>query len=331
MAYPPCHAPHDDCFTALTNRPPFGALGLLRALLAALAALVGCSGAERSLSRPNAVALAGDQIYVSDFHHQRIVTFSTDGQQVSTFGRRGLGRNQLWEVWGLLSDPDSGDLFVLNERPTSSTDDARIREVKTFRGGREVDVVALRMEDGSAPEWSEGISRDPAGRWSVAALESNAIQQFGPDGAFLRAVTTPEDGTPLEHPSALHQENSALWVVEQFEHRIRRLNTNGRQTLVFGAEGSGVGELRFPKALDLCPGGWLVVADLGIHRVQRFNLAGEHRDGFTPAPVDSKSPVQLVDIAVGAGCEALYLVDSKGDRVVVTTPTGEVTQTLSSW
>lgn len=300
-------------------------------MMGLLLMMVGCSAPERHLSRPNAVAISGDEIHVSDFHHQRIVTFNLDGSVLRTFGRQGLGRNQLWEVWGLLTDPDSGDLFVLNERPTSSTEETRVREIKTFRDGQEVSAVALSLADGTAPEWSEGISRDPAGRWTLSSVSQSTLVQFEADGSYRAALDAPEDGEPFKSPSALHQENSALWVIEQFEHRIRRLNTNSRQTLVFGEEGASPGQLRFPKALDLCPGGWVAVADLGNYRIQRYSLAGDYRDGFEPSPTSPDSPVQLVDVAVSPDCERLYLVDSKGDRVLVTDPEGAPLLELSSW
>ena len=78
--------------------------------------LLACA-AESSLSRPNAVALAGDLIYVSDFHHQRIVTFDDSGRFLSSMGHQGLSGDGLWEVWGMLAD--DRDLHVLNLRPTS--------------------------------------------------------------------------------------------------------------------------------------------------------------------------------------------------------------------
>jgi hypothetical protein len=38
-----------------------------------------------------------------------------------------------------------------------------------------------------------------------------------------------------------------------------------------------------------------------------------------------------MDLAVSPDCSRLYLVDSKGNRVLVTTPDGHVLQTLDRW
>lgn len=295
-----------------------------------MATQLACQAPEQRLSRPNAIAIAGERLYVSDFHHQRIVTFHEDGTVLQTFGRRGLGRNQLWQVWGLLSDPETGALFVLNERPTSSTDDRPVLEVKTFEEGRETAVVPLTIPDQNVP-WSEGISRDQDGHWLLAGVSTGSVLRFLPDGQYEAAVLEPDGGAAFQSPSGLHQENNTLWVIEQFSHQIRRINADGEQTLAFGTEGSAPGQLRFPRALDLCPGSWMVVADFGNLRVQRYNLDGEYIDGFEPAPANELVPVQLMDVGVDPSCERLYLVDSKGDRILVTAPTGELLNEMSSW
>ena len=295
-----------------------------------MAAQLACQAPEQRLSRPNAIAIAGDRFYVSDFHHQRIVTFHEDGTVLQTFGRRGLGRNQLWQVWGLLSDSETGELFVLNERPTSSTDEDSILEIKTFEEGRETAVVQLTMPDKEVL-WSEGISRDQDGNWLLAGVSTDSVHHFSPSGQHKKAMLEPSSGVAFESPSGLHQEDNTLWVIEQFAHRIRRINAEGEQTLVFGTEGSAPGQVRFPRALDLCPGSWMVVADFGNLRVQRYDLDGGYLDGFEPAPANELVPVQLMDVGVSPSCEKLYLIDSKGDRILVTDPVGNLLNEISSW
>ncbi len=294
--------------------------------------LLGC--AETSLSRPNAVALSGELIHVSDFHHQRIVTFDEDGHFVSTVGRRGLSGDGLWEVWGLLAEGE--DLHVLNQRPTSRRDDTSVLEVKTFRGGRVVSVTPLLLADGEAAGWSDGLVQTADG-WRLASLEDNAILAFGADGLERGRLTTPPGGQPLHAPSAVHGEADGLWVIEQFDNRIRHLSPDGDERLVFGAEGAEPGALRFPKALDVCDqgrpeqGGWLAVADLGNYRVQRFDLDGTFLDGFEPPAVSAAAPLQLMDLAISPDCQSMALVDSKGDRVLLARPGGTIYGELARW
>lgn len=287
------------------------------------------SCAETSLSRPNAAVLSDGLIHVSDFHHQRIVTFDEDGRFVSTIGRKGLSGDGLWEVWGLIAD--GTDLHVLNTRPTSRDNDDSILEVKTFRDGRVVSTRRLVPDAGSDLDWSDGFAKTADG-WTVASLSDDALLGFSNDGALSHQITTPGGGQSLHAPTGIHGEKDGIWVIEQFDNRIRHLATDGSQRLVFGTEGARPGELRFPKALDVCTaGGWMAVADLGNYRLQRFDLTGAFLDGFEPPPRDDDSPVQLMDVALSADCTSMVLVDSKGDRVLLAEPDGTIFEALDRW
>jgi hypothetical protein len=293
-----------------------------------LTILLACTP-ETSLSRPNAVALAGDLIYVSDFHHQRIVTFDSSGRFISSMGHQGLSGDGLWEVWGLLADGE--DLHVLNLRPTSRDDDTMLREIKTFRDGSAVSVTPLVLADGSTAGWSDGMVQTDDG-WKLVSLEADSLLSFGADGRVTDERTAPAGGAPLHAPSALHGEADGLWIIEQFDNRIRHLSHDGIERLSFGEEGAQPGALRFPKALDVCDtGGWLAVADLGNYRIQRFDLSGTFIDGFEPPHLSQESPLQLMDVAISSDCSTMALVDSKGDRVLLTEPNGTIFGELSRW
>ncbi len=109
------------------------------------------------------------------------------------------------------------------------------------------------------------------------------------------------------------------------------MGLDGDEQERFGAEGTSPGQLRFPQAVASCPGRWVAVADLGNHQVVRFDWSGRHLGSFAPEPAGPKKPPQIVHIEVSADCGRMYVVDSKGSRVLVTTPEGEVLQTLASW
>ena len=289
--------------------------------------LLGCG--ETSLSRPNAAVLADGLIHVSDFHNQRIVTFDEDGRFVSTIGKKGLSGDGLWEVWGLLADGSS--LHVLNTRPTSRDNNTSIVEVKTFRGGRVVSTTQLIPKADSDLDWSDGFAKTTQG-WMVASLSDNAIFSFSADGSLDHQLDTPISGQPLHAPTGIHGEADDIWVIEQFDNRIRHLTADGTQLLVFGTEGAQPGELRFPKALDTCASeGWIAVADLGNYRLQRFDMSGSFIDGFEPPPRDDDSPVQLMDVELSTDCTSMVLVDSKGDRVLLAEPDGTIFGVLDRW
>jgi len=293
--------------------------------------LAACGGDERNLKRPNAVALAGDgRVFVSDLHHKRIVVFDGEGRQVGTIARPGLGDNQLWDAWELeFLPPDR--LVVVQMRPEEIGRGESFAEVREFEAGRQVLARRILQQDGQAVDWVEGLSAGPERTWLVPAFDGDGLLRFGSDWTCLGRWHPLEEGGRALAPTDVHWDGEWLWVVEQRHHRVHRFGPDGQRQVSFGELGTGAGQLSFPISLGVCPGQWVAVADHGNHRLQRFDLDGKLLDAFAPIPSGPDSPVQLMSLAVPADCERLYLVDSKGSRVLVTKPSGELLQELSTW
>ena len=292
----------------------------------------GCKEEVRSLRRPNRLCLGQDErIYVSDFHHNRIVVFDADGRFLEAFGKRGLGPGQLWQVQALFTDGPHRVVLV-NKRIFSPTDESLVWEAKVFERGREQSAFSLAIPGDPTPGWKGAITRGEKRGFLVTDEEQNAVLRYDASGRYLGRWPAPRGGgEPFKAPGMIHRRKDAIWLVECNRHRVRRLTPDGRETLFFGREGRGQGELRFPSSADTCPGQWVAVADMGNYRIQRFDLAGNYIDGFAPKPAGPRISVQLSDLRVSGNCKKLYLVDSKGNRVLVTTPTGEILQVISGW
>lgn len=314
----------------------------LESTVALFALLAGCSPVPRELARPNRVALGPDGlVYVSDFHHDRIGVFDADGALVRTFGSQGIGRDQLWRVTAMSVARD-GSLVVANRSPESDDRDHALRfELKRFRDGEEVERTVLDGRTLQTDGWVDALVESPSGTWIIADNTHGELVEVDPGGRRVGRF----GGIPRvdSAPSALVADGDAVWVVEQNRHRIRRIAPQGDEhTLLLRDEGHR--PPRFPSAMGVChhpEGDWIAVADLGNHRLQRYGLppvAGTRADleapwlgEFVPEPVGVDQPVQLMDLAVSPDCTRLYLVDSKGDRVLVTSPDGEILQTLDRW
>jgi len=80
-------------------------------------------------------------------------------------------------------------------------------------------------------------------------------------------------------------------VADSRNHRISVNTTSGQALFTFGTQGSGTGQFRTPRGIDICPNcaangdDWLYIADSGNGRIQQWLV----RDGGTTA-----SSVQLV-------------------------------------
>ncbi len=164
------------------------------------AALPACEGPPRSLARPNAVALGpAGEVYVSDFHHQRIVVFDQQGRYGGEFGRQGLGVDQLWRVWGLAVRPD-GSLLAVQERPVAHDDQTVVWEFKVFDKRRQRAVYPLVGEQWKGEQWVEGLTALPDGGWLVCEQERSEMLRFSAEGALLGPWGKGDAALPLQEP-----------------------------------------------------------------------------------------------------------------------------------
>lgn len=289
--------------------------------------LLACTSLPDTLKRPNDLALGPDgEVYVSDFLHDRIAQFDADGRFVRTFGSEGTGRGQLFRIFGLAVDRD-GSLLVVNRRPEGGVDRDQVFEVKRFRDGKQVALYPISAQVGD-DAWIQSVARGPDDTFLLANAFTGEVIQMSEEW-ILRGRFGPVPALG-DSPSFVLEDGDSWWVLEQYNHRLSRFDAHGRPTRVLVID-AGHGPLRFPRALAVCHDEWFAVADMGNHRVQRYDMNGQWIGGFEPERAGPDAPVQLMDIALTDDCSRLYLVDSKGNRVLVTTPEGEVLQELSSW
>ncbi len=241
--------------------------------LVAASALVGCSEAPTTLQRPNALCLAADgTLYVSDFHHQRIVALdAVDGRTRRVFGEQGLGTGDLWQVWDLTCDGE--DVWALNQRVTGPDDSTQLVEAKHFdHSGSELSARQLQLPDAEL-KWLGSFTHLPDGSWVATDDERGALLFFGPDLAYRERWNGAKGGEAFKGPSFIRRRGDDLWLVEQAANRVRRLALDGRELSRFGREGRAPGEVLYPSSLDVCPDRWVVLADYGNYRIQRFTIA----------------------------------------------------------
>ena len=294
-----------------------------------LALALGCAGVPNELARPNRLALATDgTLYVSDLQHHRIVVFPADGGPPVPFGERGIQRNQLWRVTAMAVGRD-GHLFVANRRPETEERESQIRfDIVEFDGPQEVARTLIDQRTLQPDGWVDAIAEAPDGSLVIADTTNGELVEVDASGMRLGRF----GGVPRldAAPSGLRRAGDDVWVVEQYRHRVSRIGKDGNPQ-VLPLHDAPDGLPRFPSAIGVCPGHWVAIGDFGNHRVERYALDGTRIGGFEPVPVDDESPVEVIDLDVSPDCTKLYLVDSKGNRVLITTPDGTVLDTVDRW
>ena len=73
------------------------------------------SGLGNYQMRPNTVATDNSgNVYVSDFHHNRIIKYDANGNFIIAWGSAGTGNGQFYSQWGIAVDSD-GNVFVVDQ------------------------------------------------------------------------------------------------------------------------------------------------------------------------------------------------------------------------
>jgi DNA-binding beta-propeller fold protein YncE len=128
----------------------------------------------------------------------------------------------------------------------------------------------------------------------VAECNNNRVQQLKiVDGSWVRFVG---EGV-LRAPQFVDCTSTFMAVSESDSHRISVLSwRDGRVLAHFGSEGSGPGQLRYPRGLRLlADGSGVVVADQGNHRLCVFRLSGEFVTAIGSKEQGVSSPLDVLE------------------------------------
>ncbi len=278
--------------------------------------MLACGSVPANFARPNQIEVGpGGEVYVSDFHHQRIVVLDAAGAVRETWASRGIGAGHLWQVWGMAVDQD-GSLLVLDQVPVDHPDRNTQIVVKRFADGRQVEEHVLLDADHQPFSIAEGIAPHPAGGYVVAETGSGELLRYDQQWAVMGRFAPYEGGD--ESSTGVVAAGRDLWVLEQYHHRMRRVDADGKQLAVYDRDGTGPHQVRFPKALAVCPSQQaLALADLGNHRVQLYDFEGRFQRTIDIAPRTADRPLQVMDVAFTPSCDGLWVVDGKGERVML--------------
>ncbi|RIK42280.1 MAG: hypothetical protein DCC58_11200 [Chloroflexi bacterium] len=199
----------------------------------------GAGTGDGQFSRPRGIAIAPDgRIYVVDARNVRVQIFDAAGQYLAQFGGEGFGAGQF----------------------------AR------FPGG-----------GGGGPG---GIAIGEDGRVYVADTWNHRIQAFSPEGAFLFAWGTFFDAQDDPNAAALSPgqfygprgivvHDGLVYVTDTGNERVQVFTLDGQFVRMFGATGSGDGQLLEPVGIAVTDDGTVLVADSHNARIARFTSEGE--------------------------------------------------------
>lgn len=218
------------------------------------------------LNLPSSVAVGGSGLFfVADTGNHRIQIFSLEGKPLGRWGSRGGEAGQFLFPLAVACRGEE-EVLVL---------DAGNQRIQVFtpRGGyvREWPIAGFqrfRLDLGA----SIGMSRE---RVFVANPLAPGIQIYSWKGTSLGVLGNEEGAPPaVVSPSGIALDlEEHLYVSDAANHRIQKLDLEGRVLAQWGSWGSPPGYFKTPRGLVYARGR-LSVADSGNHRVQVFDPSG---------------------------------------------------------
>lgn len=189
--------------------------------------------------RPEGVfQLKDGRIAVADTHYNRIVIFSADGSDHTTFGTLGKEPGQFVYPIKVIED-DKGFLYVLeyggNDRIQKFTSSGEF--VKAFGG---FDTTPGNFQRPSGIVWHDG-------HLYITDAGNNRVQVFTDEGEFVRVLTNGDQPLTLDLPYDLAiGPDGLLYIVEYGAGRLTVTRTTGELIGRWGSAGSGEQQLATP-------------------------------------------------------------------------------------
>jgi YD repeat-containing protein len=122
------------------------------------------------------------------------------------------------------------------------------------------------------------LALDPDGDLWVADTENDRLQEFDPNGKFIRSIPLGASNRPWGIDVA---PNGNIWVTEPvWFHRVSVFDHDGKLLRRIGSKGAGHLQFDFPADVEVDSGGYAWIADARNDRVQVFDSEGAYVTEF---------------------------------------------------
>ena len=170
----------------------------------------------------------------------------------------------------------------------------------------------------------EGIAITSKGTILVADRGNDRIQEFTMNGECVSCIGSNGDG-PLQfirpHRIAINKTTGQVYVTDRYNYRVQVINADLTFSHTFGSRGSGQGQFRYFRGINIDSQGLVCVADNS--RIQKFTPEGQFVSSFGTL---GSNPGQLtcpLDITFDDN-DLLYICEGHPNcRISVFTTTGE--------
>ena len=213
---------------------------------------------------------SNDTVYLADSWYDRFQVFDTGGRFLGEFDESDVGMGDLGTIIDIAASLD-GYIYA-----------ADLEEDR---------ILKLRRDGTLVSEWSGALSEpvavavDQAGDVYVADHDSNRILVYSESGSPLRSWGGPGVGDgQFDGPIDLAIQNGRVYVLDHYNNRVQYFDLDGTYLGQWGkvpsGPGDGDGEFDGPSGIAVDSSGYVFVADMNNHRVQKFTADGEYLTEF---------------------------------------------------
>ena len=221
---------------------------------------------QTDLGKPKGMCLdPKGNIVVVEPHYQRVNHFSTEGDLVQQWGRKGTNLGELILPRSIAIN-SRGETF-LSEYTT-------VDRVQGFTADAHRAFLCFGQPGDANGEFNraEGLGVDAQDRLFVADSCNHRVQVFGRDGKWLATFGRAGRGAgEMSYPYDVRVDAAGLRFVCEFGNsRIQVFDSNNQPVEIIGGPGAEPGQFNNPWSIALDSHGNLYVADALNHRVQKL-------------------------------------------------------------
>ena len=318
---------------------------------------------QAPLFLPTGVAVDVEgNLYIADQYNNRIRRVDSTGTitTIAGTGERRFGgdggpaiRAQLDAPSGVAVDGE-GNLYIADASNHRIRKVDSIGTITTIAGTGE---QGFGGNGGSASQahlfFPTGVAVDGAGNLYIADVGNHRIRKVDSTGTITTIAGTGERGfggpggpavqAQLDAPSGVAVDEAGnLYIADQYNHRIRRVDSTGTITTIAGTEERGFSgdggpaiqaRLSLPYSVAVDSAGNLYIADVGNHRIRRVDSTGtittiagtgELGLGGDGGPAIQAQLGDPTGVAVDSAGN-LYIADQYNNRIRRVDSTGTIT------
>ena len=219
------------------------------------------SGKTARLRYPEGLAVASDKVYVADTGNSVLRAYNRDGKFLFSMGVPGSRAGQFDDPSSIAIGAD-GRIYVA---------DTGNRKIEVFTP----DGLFLFWfgEKGSLPgQWSrpDKIAVDASDRIYVLDRSNERIEEFDSSAHFLVAI-------PFNGQDFAVDRYGFIYGISAARGRITEWGPDGAELGHFGSRGSGAGQFKWLRSIDIAQNGNLVILDGGKKTVDLVSVANKFK------------------------------------------------------